>query len=59
MIMKEGNINCIRTSHYPPDESLPLLADEMGFLILEEIPLWGMWKEQYTKPYLMNAQHSF
>ena len=55
-IMKEAHINCIRTSHYPPYESLLSLADEMGFLVLEEAPIRKLGKEQYNSKYLVNAQ---
>lgn len=36
MLMKEFNINAIRTSHYPNDPYLYDLADEMGFYVLDE-----------------------
>jgi beta-galactosidase/beta-glucuronidase len=55
-IMKEAHLNCIRTSHYPPHESLLELADEMGFLVLEEIPVYRLGREEYTNDYLMAAQ---
>ena len=35
-LMKEFNINAIRTSHYPPDPTLLNLADIMGFYIVDE-----------------------
>lgn len=35
-LMKELNINSIRTSHYPPDPILLTLADLMGFYIVDE-----------------------
>ncbi len=35
-LMKEFNINAIRTSHYPPDPTLLTLADIMGFYIVDE-----------------------
>ena len=35
-LMKELNINCIRTSHYPPVPYLVELADEMGFYVILE-----------------------
>lgn len=54
-ILKECNINCIRTSHYPPYESTIELADEMGFLIIEEVPIYRLGLEQYNSDYLMNA----
>ena len=55
-IMKEAHINCIRTSHYPPYESLLSLADEMGFLVFEEAPIRKLEKEQYNSTYLVKAQ---
>jgi beta-glucuronidase len=55
-IMKECNINCIRTTHYPPYHSLVDLADEMGMLIIEEIPVYRFKEEQYNANYLVNAQ---
>jgi beta-glucuronidase len=55
-IMKEAHINCIRTAHYPPYEALLEMADEMGFIILEEIPICGLNINQYTDQYLINAQ---
>ena len=35
-LMKECNVNAIRTSHYPPHPELPRLCDELGFYLLEE-----------------------
>lgn len=37
--MKELNINCIRTSHYPPASAFLDLCDEMGFYVLLETDL--------------------
>ncbi|MCF8335321.1 MAG: DUF4981 domain-containing protein [Bacteroidales bacterium] len=34
--MKRHNINCIRTSHYPPDPKLLELADQYGMYIVDE-----------------------
>ncbi len=36
LLMKELNINAIRTSHYPPSPVLVELADEMGFYVMLE-----------------------
>lgn len=36
ILMKELNINCIRTSHYPPPPYLVRLCDEMGFYVVLE-----------------------
>lgn len=35
-LMKQLNVNSIRTSHYPPDPMLLTLADIMGFYIVDE-----------------------
>ncbi len=35
-LMKQGNINCIRTSHYPNDSRLLDLCDEYGLYVLDE-----------------------
>ena len=37
---RELGCNMIRLSHYPQNEHIIRLADEMGFLLWEEIPLW-------------------
>jgi beta-glucuronidase len=55
-IMKDANINAIRTSHYPPHQEYIELADEMGFLIFEELPLFRLKKENYNASTLVNAQ---
>lgn len=34
--MKELNINCIRTSHYPPQAAFIELCDELGFYVIDE-----------------------
>ncbi len=34
--MKELNINCIRTSHYPPQPLFLELCDELGFYVIDE-----------------------
>ena len=35
-LMKELNINCIRTSHYPPTPAFVQLCDELGFYVVME-----------------------
>jgi len=37
-MMKEANINTIRTSHYPPNERLIELCDSMGIYVICEVP---------------------
>ncbi len=34
--MKELNVNCIRTSHYPPQPVFLELCDELGFYVVDE-----------------------
>ena len=36
LLMKELNINCIRTSHYPPTPKFMQMCDEMGFYVVCE-----------------------
>ena len=38
-LMKQANINAIRTSHYPNDPYLYHLCDEMGFYVMDEADL--------------------
>lgn len=35
-LMKELNINCVRTAHYPPTPSFLDMCDEMGFYVILE-----------------------
>ncbi|HET6825441.1 MAG TPA: glycoside hydrolase family 2 TIM barrel-domain containing protein [Amnibacterium sp.] len=39
LLMKQHNVNAIRTSHYPPHPDLPGLADELGFYLIDECDL--------------------
>lgn len=36
VLMKQFNINCVRTSHYPPVQEYLELADELGIYIIDE-----------------------
>ena len=36
LLMKELNINCIRTSHYPPHPAFAEMCDELGFYLILE-----------------------
>ena len=36
VMMKQNNINAVRTSHYPPNKALLDLCDEMGLYVMEE-----------------------
>jgi beta-galactosidase len=37
LLMKQNNINCVRTSHYPPSPEYLDLADELGMYIMDEV----------------------
>jgi beta-galactosidase len=38
-LMKQHNVNAIRTSHYPPHPEVLELADELGFWVIDECDL--------------------
>ena len=56
-LMKQFNINCVRTSHYPPNVEYLDLADELGIYVVDEtgdeahaytqISHMQEWREQY------------
>jgi len=43
--LKYSGVNFIRSIHYPPDERFLRRADELGLLIMEEIPAWASLSE--------------
>lgn len=45
---KEMNANYLRLAHYPHNEYMARLADEMGILLWEEIPVY--WTIDYENP---------
>lgn len=45
---KDLNCNMLRLAHYPHNEHMPRLADEMGLLLWEEVPVY--WGINYTNP---------
>lgn len=53
MLMKELNINCIRTSHYPPTPKFMEMCDEMGFYVICEtdIETHGFLRRLPNVPY--------
>ena len=49
-IMKQFNVNALRTSHYPNDELFLDLCDELGILVWEENHARGLSEEQMRNP---------
>lgn len=39
-LIKDMNMNAVRTSHYPPDEHFLDLCDELGLYVLDELAGW-------------------
>ncbi len=46
-LMKQFNVNAVRTSHYPPDPIFLDLCDEYGLYVIDEadIETHGMWED--------------
>jgi beta-glucuronidase len=47
-LMKWIGANCFRTSHYPYAEELYQMADEEGFLVIDEVPAVGFMESTMT-----------
>ncbi len=53
---KELGCNFVRLAHYPHDEAMTRMADEMGLLVWSEIPVY--WTIEWENPVTFdNAQH--
>ncbi len=53
---KELGCNFVRLTHYPHNEHMIRLADKMGILLWEEIPLWqGI---QFSNPIILNKANT-
>jgi beta-galactosidase/beta-glucuronidase len=49
-LMKEMGVNALRTSHNPPAPELLTLADEMGFLVMDEaFDEWALGKKKWIQ----------
>lgn len=53
LLMKQLNINCVRTSHYPPSPVFLELCDELGFYVILEtdIETHGFLRRYANVPY--------
>ncbi len=62
VLMKQFNINCVRTSHYPPVQEYLDLADELGIYIVDETgdeshaTEYISKKEEWKKAYVERVQ---
>jgi hypothetical protein len=55
-LMKEMGANAIRTSHNPPPPELLTLADEMGFLVMDEaFDEWKLGKKKWIQGWNVGA----
>lgn len=58
-LMKKANVNCIRT-HYAGPDALQDLCDEMGFYLMQELPIdWGthfIHLDEWIPPSLMRIE---
>ena len=57
-LMKKLNINCVRTSHYPPTPAFLDLCDEMGFYVILEtdIETHGFLRRYANVPYRFDIE---
>ena len=53
-LMKAGNINAVRCSHYPPHPRFLELCDEYGLYVLDEVPI-GFGHDIQHDPILLGA----
>ncbi|MCD6287481.1 MAG: DUF4981 domain-containing protein, partial [Candidatus Hydrogenedentes bacterium] len=52
LLMKQGNINAVRTSHYPPNPVFLDVCDEYGIYVIDEVPFGGGDKNLTDVSYL-------
>jgi beta-glucuronidase len=50
---QELGCNFVRLSHYPHDESMARVADELGLLVWEEIPVY--WEIEWESPVALDS----
>ncbi|MCC5931392.1 MAG: beta-galactosidase [Cyclobacteriaceae bacterium] len=54
-LMKEMNMNAVRSSHYPPDERFLELCDSLGLFVLNEVTGWHDSYDRVVGPKLIKA----
>jgi len=54
--VEEMNGNFVRLAHYPHNEYMPRIADELGILLWEEIPVY--WTIEWENPATLEAAQS-
>ena len=57
--MKWIGANCFRTSHYPYAEEWYQMADEEGFLIIDEVPAVGMMRSTHNFAAAGTGQYTY
>lgn len=57
--MKWTDTNCFRTSHYPYAEEWYQMADEEGFLIIDEVPAVGMMRSTHNFAAAGTGQYTY
>ena len=57
--MKWSGANCFRTSHYPYAEEWYQMADEEGFLIIDEVPAVGMMRSTHNFAAAGTGQYTY
>ncbi len=59
-LMKQSNINTVRTSHYPYGTRFYDLCDEMGFYVVDELPYcWANTQDKTLEPaFLQRARET-
>ena len=58
LLMKELNMNCVRTSHYPPTPAFMQMCDELGFYVVCEtdIETHGFLRRLPNVPYYYDVE---
>ena len=55
LLMKRHNVNCVRTSHYPPHPHFLDLCDRYGLLVIDECDVESHGMRLAEKPYALDS----